>query len=71
MKPLACIPLDGIPRITSPSAKFWPSIGFRFSRIPTAVPEISKAYYGKLEGDPHYYIINSENDFLFYTSIMN
>ena len=34
-------------------------------------PEISKAYYGKLEGDPHYYIINSENDFLFYTSILS
>ena len=34
-------------------------------------PEISKAYYGKLNGEPHYYIINSEKDFLFYTSILS
>ncbi len=34
-------------------------------------PEISKAYYSKLNGDPHYYIINSEKDFLFYTSILS
>ena len=29
-------------------------------------PEISKAYYGKLNGEPHYYRIKSEKDFLFY-----
>ena len=29
-------------------------------------PEISKAYYGKLNGEPHYYMINSEEEFLFY-----
>ena len=34
-------------------------------------PEISKAYYGKLTGQPHYYVINSEDDFLFYTSILS
>ncbi len=34
-------------------------------------PEISKAYYGKLTGEPHYYIINNETDFLFYTSILS
>ena len=34
-------------------------------------PEISKAYYSKLTGQPHYYIINSEDDFLFYTSILS
>ena len=33
-------------------------------------PEISKAYYGKLEGSPHYYIITSNEDFLFYASIL-
>ena len=34
-------------------------------------PEISKAYYSKLTGHPHYYVINSEDDFLFYTSILS
>ena len=34
-------------------------------------PEISKAYYGKLNGGPHYYIINSEKEFLFYTGILS
>ena len=34
-------------------------------------PEISKAYYSKLEGAPHYYIIESKDDFLFYTSILS
>ncbi len=32
-------------------------------------PEISKAYYGKLTGSPHYYIINSDKSFSFYTGI--
>ena len=34
-------------------------------------PEISKAYFSKLTGQPHYYVINSEDDFLFYTSILS
>ena len=34
-------------------------------------PEISKAFYSKLLGSPHYYIINSESEFLFYTSILS
>ena len=34
-------------------------------------PEISKAYYGQLTGEPHYFIINSAKDFLFYTSILS
>ena len=34
-------------------------------------PEISKAYYSKLTGDPHYYKINSNKEFLFYTSILS
>ena len=34
-------------------------------------PEISKAYYSKLEGEPHYYKINSDSDFLFYTGILS
>lgn len=33
-------------------------------------PEISKAYYSKLTGQPHYYVIRSKEDFLFYTSIL-
>ena len=33
-------------------------------------PEISKAYYGKLSGESHYFVIKSEKDFLFYTSIL-
>ena len=34
-------------------------------------PEISKAYYAKLKGEPHYYRIKSDKDFLFYTSILS
>ena len=34
-------------------------------------PEISKAYYSKLEGEPHYYKIESDSDFLFYTGILS
>ena len=34
-------------------------------------PEVSKAYYGKLNGEPHYYIINSDKEFLFYTGILS
>ena len=32
-------------------------------------PEISKAYYGKLKGEPHYYKIESEREFSFYAGI--
>ncbi len=34
-------------------------------------PEISKAFYGKLTGEPHYYLIESQEDFLFYTGILS
>ena len=34
-------------------------------------PEISKAYYGKLTGEAHYYRIKSKKDFLFYTGILS
>jgi len=34
-------------------------------------PEISKAYYAKLNGEPHYYRVKSKKDFLFYTSILS
>jgi hypothetical protein len=34
-------------------------------------PEISKAFYGKLNGSPHYYRIDNKNEFLFYTSILS
>ena len=33
-------------------------------------PEISKAFYGKLSGKPHYYEITSNKDFLFYSGIL-
>ena len=33
-------------------------------------PEISKAYYSKLEGEPHYYKIESDRDFLFYKHLV-
>ena len=32
-------------------------------------PEISKAYYGKLNGEAHYYKIQSDRDFAFYAGI--
>tara|TARA_B100001123_G_C15313174_1_gene1025194 strand:- start:1231 stop:1905 length:675 start_codon:yes stop_codon:yes gene_type:complete len=34
-------------------------------------PEISKAFYGKLTGEPHYYKIDSDKKFLFYTGILS
>ena len=34
-----------------------------------AEPEISKAYYGKLIGEPHYYKIESDAEFSFYVGI--
>tara|TARA_B110000438_G_C15734072_1_gene615524 strand:+ start:431 stop:1102 length:672 start_codon:yes stop_codon:yes gene_type:complete len=33
-------------------------------------PEISKAYYSKLNGEPHYYIIDNKEEFLFYAGIL-
>lgn len=33
-------------------------------------PEISRAYYGKLEGAPHIYIISSDKEFNLYTGIL-
>ena len=33
-------------------------------------PEISKAYYGELEGNPEFYKIDSEKDFLLYLNIL-
>ena len=33
-------------------------------------PEISQAFYGKLSGDPHYYKIESDIDFMFYVGIL-
>jgi len=33
-------------------------------------PEISKAYYGELEGEPHIYTINSEEEFAIYINIL-
>ena len=33
-------------------------------------PEISKAFYGKLNGKPHYYKITSNQEFMFYTGIL-
>ena len=34
-------------------------------------PEISKAYYGKLTGKAHFYKIESNEEFLFYTAILS
>lgn len=34
-------------------------------------PKISKAYYGELEGNPEYYQIKSERDFLLYVNILS
>lgn len=34
-------------------------------------PEVSKAYYGKLSGEPHYYKIVSDKSFLFYAGILS
>ena len=34
-------------------------------------PETSKAFYGKLTGEPHYFKIESSTDFLFYTGILS
>ena len=34
-------------------------------------PEISKAFYGQLKGAPHYFKIDSNKQFLFYTGILS
>ena len=34
-------------------------------------PEISKAFYGQLRGEPHYFKIYSDTQFLFYTGILS
>ena len=34
-------------------------------------PEISKAYYGQLTGQAHYYKVDSDKEFLFYTGILS
>jgi len=34
-------------------------------------PEISKAFYGKLSGEAHYFKIKSQNQFLFYAGILS
>ena len=34
-------------------------------------PEISKAFYAKLTGEPHYYKIESKEEFLFYAGILS
>tara|TARA_Y100000590_G_scaffold393329_1_gene471539 strand:- start:8757 stop:9440 length:684 start_codon:yes stop_codon:yes gene_type:complete len=34
-------------------------------------PEISKAFYGSLNGESHYFKIHSENQFLFYAGILS
>ena len=34
-------------------------------------PEISKAFYGILDGKPHWYKISSDNNFLFYSGILS
>ena len=34
-------------------------------------PEISKAFYGQLKGEPHYFKINSDTQFLFYAGILS
>ena len=34
-------------------------------------PEISKAYYSKLTSQPHYYVITSDKEFLFYAGILS
>jgi hypothetical protein len=50
-----------------------PRVGFEGaleSPIQVEKPEISKAYYGELEGNPEYYEINSDNDFLLYLNIL-
>ena len=33
-------------------------------------PEVSKAYYGNLEGNPHVYVINSDENFNLYVNIL-
>lgn len=50
-----------------------PRVGFEGileNPIQVEKPEISKAYYGELEGNPEYYEINSDDDFLLYLNIL-
>ena len=50
-----------------------PRVGFEGTLdnpIQVEKPEISKAYYGELEGSPEYYKINSDQSFLLYINIL-
>lgn len=40
------------------------------TKINVVDPEISKAYYGQLEGEPHIYIINTSEDFELYVNTL-
>lgn len=51
-----------------------PKVGFNTGTLEDPIivesPEISKAYYGELEGSPEYYKISSDEEFLLYLSIL-
>ena len=51
-----------------------PRVGFDATTLENPIevekPEISKAYYGDLEGSPEYYQIDSNQDFLLYVNIL-
>jgi hypothetical protein len=51
-----------------------PRIGFDkgtlINPIEIEKPEVSKAYYSELTGEPEYYQINSNTDFLLYLNIL-
>jgi len=40
------------------------------TQIDVIDPEVSKAYYGELKGDAHYYTINSEVEFKIYVNVL-
>jgi hypothetical protein len=47
-----------------------PKLVWGKTQIDVIDPEISKAYYGELEGDANYYTINSEKEFKIYINVL-
>lgn len=40
------------------------------NRITVETPEVSKAYYGELTGEPHVYLVESDKDFTLYLNLL-
>jgi len=63
------MPLAAVCLLALPAYSHQPRL-VESSRITVVDPEISKAYYGKLAGEPHIYRIESPQPFALYVNIL-